>query len=290
MHEIYVSTGAFKSKNLRDILELAKNAKLHYIELAPGLKHDEDTSYLIKNNADVFSFLVHNYFPAPKEDFTLNLASTNSSVINRSMDMCKGNIKICYSLGIPYYSIHCGFCFDTDGEHLGKSSQVSLECVPVEVAKDVFINNLKELCDYAKQYDIKITIENNVLAGFASDKKNIMLGVTSEDIKEILERCSRSNLQLLLDLGHAKVSSKSLNFNLLQMVDDLKEYIMEVHISDNDGINDLNLPIKQDSYDLLKCLELLKNKVWTIEAYNLEIKEIEEQIALLSKSKESHNE
>ena len=59
-------------------------------------------------------YLVHNYFPPPKEEFVLNLGSTNNEIIRKSISLCKKAIDDAVVLGAPCYSIHAGFYFDPE--------------------------------------------------------------------------------------------------------------------------------------------------------------------------------
>jgi len=63
-----------------------------------------------------------------------------------------------------------------------------------------------------------------------------------------------NNVGLLLDVGHFKISSKTLNFNLLKGYKKIKKYIKGYHLNDNDGINDKNFPFTRKSWfvDILK--------------------------------------
>ena len=72
---IYVSTGAFKSKSLKEVLDLASKNEIWNIELAPGLDYDPRTIEILNDAKNEFAFLVHNYFPTPEKAFALNLAS-----------------------------------------------------------------------------------------------------------------------------------------------------------------------------------------------------------------------
>lgn len=76
MNKIYVSTEAFKTKNLETVLDIAYRHGINYLELSFGLEYRADTIDLVKNSLNNnFKFLIRNYFPASKDSFVLNLAS-----------------------------------------------------------------------------------------------------------------------------------------------------------------------------------------------------------------------
>ena len=65
--KIYVSTGAFLTRDLRMILKECAENKISNIELGVAVYYDalilSDLSYLVDSGQ--FNFLVHNYFPPP---------------------------------------------------------------------------------------------------------------------------------------------------------------------------------------------------------------------------------
>lgn len=281
MSEIYVSTGAFKSKDIEWILKSAKENNIKNIELSSGLKYNSKTIDIVLKNKDDFNFIVHNYFPSPKYPFVLNLASIDKSIIEKSMELCKNAIDLSVELGAEFYSLHCGFTFNSTGEELGNESQLALKRVAFDDAYNSFIANLKELCEYARNKNIKLAIENNVLAKFAVKcGKDMYIGVDTADFKQIFNDIIDDNLYMLLDLAHAKVSDTFLKFDIYTMVKELKNKILAVHISDNDGKRDSNLPISKGS-DVTEIVKLLSNRHIVLESYNLEPKEIKSQVKLL---------
>ena len=57
-----------------------------------------------------------------------------------------------------------------------------------------------------------------------------------------------NNVNLLLDFGHLKVSSKSLSFSSKEYLIKLKKYILAYHLSDNDSKSDQNLSFNTKSW------------------------------------------
>jgi len=77
------------------------------------------------------------------------------------------------------------------------------------------------------------------------------------------------NFNLLLDVAHLKVSSSTLGLNFEEELAYLLPKSSYVHLSDNDGLHDLNFAIKKDS-ELARLLKNhdLKNKDFTLEVYD----------------------
>lgn len=280
---VYVSTGAFKNKSLSNVLQNAEDYHITHIELSAGLNYVDDVDTAMLRHSNSINYLIHNYFPTPKESFTLNLASEDSYIIEKSIDMCKRAIDMAVRYGMPLYSIHSGFAFDSTGKELGNKSQLDLPRIPIRKAKQNFIKNLTVVCRYAKEKEVKIAIENNVFAGYAKGYDGLYLGVTEADLLEIINNVPYDNLGILLDLAHAKVSCKSLKTNVIEMINMLKPYILCVHASQNDGIVDSNSKIEKND-DIYNCLKIIKPKYAVVEVYNLDICEIKQQVALVQEA------
>lgn len=280
---IFVSTGAFKTRKIEEILELADKNSIRNIELSPGLEYNPRTEYIVRDARNDFNFLIHNYFPTPEKGFALNLASENSLTHDLSIGMCKKAISICSEIGASYYSVHCGFCFDTDGSALGNSSQTRLIKIPRDKALKIFEENIELLASYGKKQGVNIAIENNVAAEFVGNDKNLMLGVTADEILEIISKISHEEVCFLVDLAHAKVSSNTYGFDMDEYIAKTKSIVREVHISENDGKVDQNLPITKNG-DIYRWLSNYKEKNITLEVYNLSVDEILEQIDLVNEA------
>ena len=67
-----------------------------------------------------------------------------------------------------------------------------------------------------------------------------------QEIIDILEKFN-GQIKLLMDVGHFKVSSKTLNFNK-KYIKTLDKYIIGYHLSDNNGLHDLNRPFTKYSW------------------------------------------
>jgi len=69
--QIYVSTGAFGSKNLPEILTFASENGISTIELSSGVKYTDDMRPILLKalHTEKLKFLIHNYFPPPKIPF-----------------------------------------------------------------------------------------------------------------------------------------------------------------------------------------------------------------------------
>jgi len=77
------------------------------------------------------------------------------------------------------------------------------------------------------------------------------------------------NFNLLLDVAHLKVSTKTLKLNWEDEFENMINVSSYIHVSDNDGFHDLNNQLTKSS-NLLIMLEQsdTKNKDFTLEVYD----------------------
>ena len=88
------------------------------------------------------------------------------------------------------------------------------------------------------------------------------------------------NVNLLLDLGHLKVSSNILNFNKHKVHEESKQWIKAYHLSENNGFEDTNSKIKLNSWFINK---LKKVDSYTLEVYTKNFNIMKNQIRILKK-------
>lgn len=282
MNNIYISTGAFKTKKIEEILDIAKRYHIKNIELSAGMDYDEDVISKVILASNDFKFLVHNYFPTPKESFLLNFASENEKTIKMSMNLAKKAIDISAMVNAEFYAVHCGFTFDSNGTHLGNVSQMELPRLSMEKAYKNYINNIKELNEYAKSRNIKLAIENNVIADFGliDGKNEICLGADIDGLEKIFNGVDDENLYLLLDLAHAKVNINTLGLNIDKLIKKFDKKIIGLHISDNNGERDTNERLTINS-EIFKYIKKLKDRYLILEVYKIEPNEMKEQKKLI---------
>lgn len=121
--------------------------------------------------------------------------------------------------------------YEYDGEHAvihGGTARASEDQYSSSLK---VINRLKELNDYANQYDIELLFENQI-----PDKLNYT-HVFPSGISEWIEILDESKTKACLDVGHLAIHKK----NFKNTVKSLGNRLASVHLADNDGISDLHL-------------------------------------------------
>ena len=279
---IFVSTGGFKNKNPIKVINFLKRNKIKNIELSGG-KYLKNLSRKLKKEKKI-NLRFHNYFPVPKKKFVINLASKDKNIFKKSLKHIKRSIDLSSKLNSKYYSFHAGFRLDPKPKSLGKKLQTEFDISDRKKALIRFLNRTNMLAKYAKKKNIKLLVENNVIS-----KKNLetfncnpLLLTSPNEITYFIKKINR-NVGLLLDVGHLKVSAKTLKFNLQKAHKTLSKYIQAYHLSENNSVNDSNKFFKKNSWfwkHLKKDLDYYSIEVYSkkIEVINKCIKIIESKL------------
>lgn len=187
--------------------------------------------------------IVHNYFPPPVEPFVLNLASSDETILARSKALCRAALVFCSEHSIPLYGVHAGFCVHARPQDLGKGLR-GLERIPKSVAQKIFVQSLKEIGTYAKSLGVGLAVENNVVTSenLIQGKNELLLGAHPEELAGLIAQTGDKEVSILLDLGHLKVTSRTLGFDIEASLRPIQGMVRVVHASDNDGQIDAHAP------------------------------------------------
>jgi sugar phosphate isomerase/epimerase len=112
---------------------------------------------------------------------------------------------------------------------------------------------------FAEKYGINIEIDNT---------ESPLLMTEPGELGKIFRYLNDTNIGLLLDVGHAKVSAAALGFEPGKFFEELAPWIGALHLSDNDGIRDNNKPFGPDAWF---AKYFLGDVPLVIEAYRIEI-------------------
>ena len=193
--------------------------------------------------------LAHNYFYPHNETLVVNLSDPDPVKRRISLDYAVAMIDYCAHNNIAAYSIHAGFACSFSLDHFSRRIAL-LPPIPLQDAYDFFVANLRILAEQAARHKIALLFENNVLTheNLLEGSNRHLLCVTSEDILYVLNRVGREDVQVLLDLGHLKVSAATLGLSAMDEARRLARFVGQVHIHDNDGEEDLHGPASRQSW------------------------------------------
>lgn len=264
---MYVSSACVKYEKIKDsVEELARNG-LKDIELSGGTRYypgyEEDLLEL-KGRYNL-NYLLHGYFPPPKQDFILNLASLDDGVYQKSFEHYQRAIALSEKLGAKKFGLHAGFFIDFAAREIGKDISLA-KLYDKDKAVKRFCEGFNDLKEGAK--GVELYVENNVLS--RSNMKTFQgqnpLMFTDHD--GYMELSKHIGFKVLLDVAHLHVSAHSLGLNFAGQLNKLMLFSDYIHLSDNDGLHDQSRCFGKDSgiLNVLKNYDL-KDKTITSETY-----------------------
>lgn len=245
---IYVSTACLPgTAPLTQQLDEYGKAGLFQVELGAGVEIcANDLDILAKRSEQ--KFLIHNYFPPPRDPFVLNLASGDAGTRRRSLYFVTEGLSLAACLGAPFYSVHAGFI--TDPTSFGTTSFIfPMPASPREAqrAMDRFAMTLERALDHAQRVGLQLLVENNVCS---ADLRGKLLLQTADEFLALFRLLPEPQLGILLDTGHLNVSAQTCGFDRLAFIEQVAPYVRAFHIHDNDGIADTHQPIPSGSWVL----------------------------------------
>ncbi|XDD51531.1 sugar phosphate isomerase/epimerase family protein [Leptospira sp. WS92.C1] len=276
--KIAVSTIAFIGTPITEVLNIAKENSLQ-IEFSSGLPYMENMEDIYLSSE--LERLPHNYFPAPKDPFVLNLASVNDAIRKRSISHCKRGLELAAASKSPFFAAHAGFCIDPRPEELGRKLSQGQDFYRPDNQK-LFLESIREILEYSHILNVPFLVENNVVASMnlRPDGSNPLLCAEPGEILELVDTIQDENFGILLDTAHLKVSANTLSYDMDEAVVRLKDVIKGLHHSDNEGVFDSNDKCTED-YWFLKHIPLFTEAQHVLEIKKLNLAEIREHMALL---------
>jgi sugar phosphate isomerase/epimerase len=279
---IFVSTGGKRqlasTQYAQELFLLGlKNIELSGGAFSDSFERDLQTISLYMN------LRIHNYSPPPRDPFVFNLASTDCNIKRLSINHAKNSIILAAKFGANLYSFHAGFRIDPRVRELGTGfSKYSL--IDRDIAIESFGEAVLGLAEFARYEGVKLLIENNVIGAtnFKVYQEDPLLLTNSDEIKSFMPKMP-ANVGVLLDVAHLYVSSRTLGLDPILEHNEIASWVEAYHLSENNGLEDLNLPITENSWfwDCIKkdlnyySLEIYGQKDIELPSqYNLAMKKI----------------
>lgn len=142
-------------------------------------------------------------------EYGLTLLNPDAAVRQKASDTFKEVIRVCHRFG----------CYANIGIFRGPA----ISGKPVAYTRDLFVEILKDLCDYAAGFNVGINFE-------PTNRFEINFINTTEQGVDIVNRVSRPNLGLLLDLFHMNLEDADLITEIVRCRDLVKHF----HFTDTD--------------------------------------------------------
>lgn len=262
---IYISSSCLKEKYIgKAVTDLAAHG-FKYIELSGGTDYyDGITSDLVRLKKRYgLTFLIHNYFPPPKDHFVINLASLDDDIYQKSIQHLLTGLALAKQLGCDRFSFHAGFYINIPVQQIGKKI---LNTAIADKAQAIarFCEGYRTL--QTKAHGLPIYVENNVVSQYTYQEfgnHNPLMLTTYEEYQDLK---AQLDFRLLLDVGHLKVTAQTLGLDFAKQYRALAAETNYLHLSDNDGTADTNALIDPQGvfWHALAC-ENLHNKHMTFE-------------------------
>ncbi len=282
MKNVYVSTTFYKDNSkIKDVLNFCKKHNINNLELGSNHCYSKQTLKICKKYK--FKYLVHNYFPAPKKNFVVNIGSLDEKIRKRSISHIKRSIRFTKSLKSDLYTFHPGFMDDPKSSNISKKNYDFLWNDNKKNNYDLvfrkMVKSLKEIVPYAIKKKVKIAIETEG----SLKKKNMLIMQRPAEYKKLFNYFKPNELGINVNFGHLNLASKAFRFSRNNFVKLLKNHIVAFEISHNNRFEDQHLPIKKNQW----YLKILNNKKFInlkkiLEFRNTSLKNIRSSIKILN--------
>jgi len=252
MKMIFVSTSCLRERSVKKVLQEYAEFGIKNIELGSSHKYEPGIEEFLRTyKREDVNLIIHSYFPAPEQDFAMNLASQNPEILRKSMEQAKKAIDLCHALDFKLYSINPGMRVNPDPNSFGHGL-VYDRIAGYEESFQVFTSSIREICDYAMRFGINIAVENHELSekNLVRGKNELLIMTEAEEFIRLVKEVNKRNLGILVDLGHLNVTSRTLNFDKDGFVDKLRKYVSIFHLHTNDGLSDQHKPVEASSWGL----------------------------------------
>ena len=291
---VYISSSCIKgATSYSEAIDFIISTGIKNIEISGNHKYlnNLELEALLKKyiNNEV-NFIFHNYFPTPQKEIVMNILSRKKEYFDNSIQIIKNAINLAKETNTHLYGIHPGYLRDA----IVKKGKFNFfgEKSSIDNAIEFYKTKFKKIYENLEINQKKTLFGlENLFPNF--DKSNDSFMCSFEEIDEILNIpfIKKSNLGIILDLGHLNISSNILNFdkkNFLNKIIDLhSDKIYEVHISENQGEFDTHDEVMPNSWQLNVLKEFRNTGTsafptrFTLESRNLSSDKIKKNYELI---------
>jgi len=284
LKNIFVSTTfAEDDSKISDVLATCKKENISNVELGSNHIYEKNFKKIIQQYN--FRFLVHNYFPIPRKSFVVNIASLNKQIRTISIQHVKKAINFCKVTNSKLYTVHPGFLADpitasrtkNNYDFIWNNNNLNQN---YDLAFNNMLSSLKKIVHFAKDKKVRVAIETEG----SFKKKNLLLMQKPNEYNELFKYFKPNDLGINLNIGHLNLASRAFKFSKFEFVKKLKQYILAIELSHNNGIEDQHLPLKRNEWYWKIINDPDFTKVYKIlEFRNTSIKNIKNVLKLLNR-------
>lgn len=288
---LYISSTFFKDNTPFSLaLEKLISNKIYNIEIGSNHCYENNYDYL---NISKCNFLLHNYFPVPKNDLVVNIASQDVEIRNESLKHIYNSIDFCKKINSKLYTFHPGFLTDPSGANLSSNNydfqwnNNNLNTSNYNKSINTMYFSLEKIIKYSQKRKVKISIETEG----SLNKKNHLLMQEPNEYINLFDRFTNKEIGINLNIGHLFLASKAFNFKKSNFINLIQKYIVAFELSHNNGIEDQHLPLKPNEWYWEIIFDKRFEKAYKILEYrNVDIVRMIENINLFKKNYEKFSE
>lgn len=161
-----------------------------------------------------------------------DLCSITPEISKAALEFAKREIFLANKIGAKQVTIHAG--------HRDLSEKETI----ITKNFNVIIENLREIVELGTNDGIEIGLENSLSDGLCREVKDLLKVIDSV-----------KGLKVVFDTGHAN----TINLNPIYYFKKLKNFIVDIHIHDNNGKSDQHALIGEGNIDFKTLLKECKN-------------------------------
>jgi sugar phosphate isomerase/epimerase len=219
---------------LEDFIRLASSLNVNFVEIKAEKPHAFPSDMKRKRIKEIKRILNSlNLKPILHASFhDVNLSSLSPWIRRASIKQILKCVEMGAELGAEVIVVH--------GGGLSREYPISL----VDEASSILVESLSEIVLFAKKAGLTIGLENR------HRSKDIELISTPQNHLAVLERINSPHCKAVLDIGHAN----TFNLELSQYIKAISSYLIEVHLHDNNGVQDEHLPLGDGKIDFVESI------------------------------------
>lgn len=250
MSEFFLST-TFRpdGSKVSEVINECLDAGICNLELGSNHCHEEDLLEKIPLNKG--TFIVHNYFPAPKEPFVLNLSSHDESLRKKSEEQAFRALEFCDASGAQLYTFHAGFMTDPGGPGRTEKNydfkwgnEKTSDPNAYRETFELMLRGVAKVSKRASQLGVPIAIETE---GTYRHPGHLLMQ-RPEEFVAFFEEFGPDEVGINLNIGHLPLAAKSFEFRIDDFVELVASRVLAMEMSHNDCIDDQHLPLLEEAW------------------------------------------
>jgi sugar phosphate isomerase/epimerase len=214
--ELYLSLSAYGGVSTRKALNVIAEAGIDRVELAIGVKPDPEIDLAVRDFQNQgMKFRAHHAFVWGEKHYPFNLArQLNWEYWKRKLDWLE-------MMGITAYSVHPG----SYPKHGNRA-----------IAWEFFLSNINRIGQLCQERGIEIGVETMYVTPDSQVDRYLLDTLDSM----LMFRQAMPDIKWVLDLAHLNIWTQNNLADRLQAISLIADRLLEIHISDNDGYQDIH--------------------------------------------------